>query len=267
MYFDTGICVRTACLSLSISPSMTHQETQLAPKTGERVGSLEVTSMNDLQGCQTGREKTDLNRYETYIFRFFFPLHFFLLFQSKASESFILKTIKRSLSVHHLADNAWKNTKNTFHFQLKFFNVLNNIDPFTTQICSRIIVSNPPFLLMSDVNLTKTKYDVWVGDLERLSQIVLQVGVVWSCRQCLRTFMLPSVLLQVYRARSTRWECLCIYIAQFSIVLINPSGNSGVLTVPAHSHHIRDKTLSARLPVTVSSFPLPEVCQVHPGLH
>lgn len=51
-------------------------------------------------------------------------------------------------------------------------------------------------------------------------------------------------------------------------ILINHSGDSGVLTVPEYSHHvIRDKNLSAWLPVTVLSFPLPEVCEVHPGLH
>lgn len=52
------------------------------------------------------------------------------------------------------------------------------------------------------------------------------------------------------------------------MVLMDHSGSSGVLCVPEYSHHIiRDRYLSAGLPDTVLSFPLPEVCQVHPGLH
>lgn len=126
-----------------------------------------------------------------------------MLFQSKACESFISKTIKRSLSAYHLADTTCKNTKTTFHFQPKLFNVLNNIHPFTTQVFGRIIVSNPLFLLISDLNLTKAEYDVWVGDLERLSQIfphcggclVLQTVFedTFIARQV--SFMFPSVLL------------------------------------------------------------------------
>lgn len=86
-----------------------------------------------------------------------------MLFQSKAAESFILKTIKKSLSVYHLADNACKKTpKTTFHFQPKLFNVLDNIDPYKTQIFGRIIILNPPFLLISDLNLMKTEYGVCV---------------------------------------------------------------------------------------------------------
>lgn len=63
-----------------------------------------------------------------------------------------------------------------FHFQPKLFNVWNNIDPFTTQIFGKIIVPNPPFLLISDLNLSKPEYAVWVGDLERLSQTFPQRG-------------------------------------------------------------------------------------------
>lgn len=129
--------------------------------------------MKDLQGCWTVREKADVDRRETYILRFFFPLHIFsiiiiilnqrMLFQSKAAESFILKMIKKSLSVYHLADNACKKTpKTTFHFQPKLFNVLDNIDPYKTQIFGRIIILNPPFLLISDLNLMKTEYGVCV---------------------------------------------------------------------------------------------------------
>lgn len=35
-----------------------------------------------------------------------------MLFQSKAGESFILKTMKKSLSVYHLADTICKKYKN-----------------------------------------------------------------------------------------------------------------------------------------------------------
>lgn len=114
-----------------------------------------------------------------------------MLFQSNTGESFILKTIKISLSVFHLADNSCKKTpKNTFHFQPKLFNVLNNIDPFTTQIFGRIIVPLLPyFWLEFDEN-----WVWWVGGWSGMvvSDLPPSVEVVWSCRQCLRTPSFPG---------------------------------------------------------------------------